>query len=106
MDILSEIRVARTDQVAHDKELRSLFLRLQEQIVDQLAGAELRVQSKTATFEEGGDDDAIYGHLFFGNGALSAAYRTREEDFEDARTGDSYGPTYTLRPIQIAPFNG
>jgi len=104
MDILSAIRSSRSDQAAQDKELRSLFLRLQEQIVDQLSGAELRVQSKTVVFEEGGDDDAIYGHLHFGDGALSAAYRTREEDFDDARNGESYDSTYTLRAIPDCPI--
>ena len=91
VDPLSDIRSVSSDQAAQETELRSLFLDLQERIGKSLSDREISIQSSTVVFEEGGDGNAIYGYLFYGHGQLSVAYRSREDDEEDARVGESYG---------------
>ena len=107
-DPLSAIQSLSSGHVAQEKELRSLFLQLEERIRASLSDSDVSVRSSIVVFEQGGDDDAIYGFLSYDNDKLSAAYRTREDDEEDAhygraRTGESYSPTYSLNGIQNCP---
>jgi hypothetical protein len=103
-DPLSDIHSVSSAQATQETELRSLFLHLQERIGMARSDGDISIKSSTVVFEEGGDGDAIYGYLFYDHGELSVAYRSREDDEEDARVGESYGPSYSVMPIERCSF--
>jgi hypothetical protein len=79
-----------------DGELRNAFAQLEETLSVATKGVDLCGTSDNRSLENYGDDEAIYGHLFFSGSVLQVAYRSTEEDVADASDGDRYEPTFSV----------
>lgn len=101
-DPISTLRGLSNENKARDEELRIGFKQLESSLVEASAGLEIRGKSKNCCLERYGDDEAIYGYLFFDSSGLRVAYRSTEDDMNDALNDSSNGypdPVYSVEDL-------
>jgi hypothetical protein len=104
-DPLSSIQSLSSVHDAQARELRSSFLQLQQRISALLSDADVHINSDTIVLEWYGEDEALYGHLNYSRGDLAVAYRTTEDDAQDAWDRNVLDdPIYSVRKIEDCSF--
>ncbi len=103
-DAIDKIRELGTKQHSSDNQLRNSFRELSEQIFQSLAGIELRASSESVSLEEYGDDEAVYGHLFYDGKTLAVAYRTTENDWVDTLSSEHHDRVYDVKYLDDCPI--
>jgi len=101
-DAISTLRGLANENRARDEELRLGFKQLESNLVEASGGLAIHGKSENCCLERYGDDEAIYGYLFFGSSGLQVAYRSTEEDMSDALDDSSAGnpdPVYSVQSL-------
>jgi hypothetical protein len=101
-DAISVLRGLSNENKARDEELRIGFKQLESSLVEASAGLEIRGKSENCCLERYGDDEAIYGYLFFDSSGLQVAYRSTEDDLSDAlddSVDDDPDPVYSVQSL-------
>lgn len=101
-DPISLLRGLSNENKARDEELRIGFKQLESNLAEASGGLEIRGQSENCCLERYGDDDAIYGYLFFDRSGLRVAYRSTEEDMSDVlddSPGGNSDPVYSVESL-------
>jgi hypothetical protein len=83
-DAISTLRGLSNENRARDEELRLGFKQLESNLVEASGGLAIHGKSENCCLERYGDDEAVYGYLFFNGSGLRVAYRSTEEDMNDA----------------------
>jgi hypothetical protein len=97
-DPINLLRGLRDQSRAKDQELRAGYKQLASHLEDASAGLEVTGASNNCSLERYGDDEAIYGYLFFDDTGLYVAYRSTEDDLAEASAVSS-DPTYSSESI-------
>jgi hypothetical protein len=102
-DAISTLRGLSNENRARDEELRLGFKQLESNLVEASGGLAIRGQSENCCLERYGDDEAIYGYLFFDSSGLRVAYRSTEDDMNDAWDDSSNrnpDPVYSVEDLE------
>lgn len=97
-DPISTLRGLCQDSKRRDDELRRSFSELEKTLAAATEGVDVRGRSDDCSLETC-DDEAVYGHLFFGRSVLKVAYRSTEDDLYDALNNDG-DPTFSVTKPQ------
>ena len=95
-DPINVLRGLRDESRARDEELRTRFKQLESHLTEASAGLEISGRSDNCSLERYGDDEAIYGYLFFDDTGLHVAYRSTEDDLVDS-SDDSSDLTFGIQ---------
>lgn len=101
-DAISILRGLSNENRARDEELRLGFKQLESNLVEASNGLAIRGKSENCCLERYGDDEAIYGYLFFDSTGLRVAYRSTEDDMNDVLDDSSNrnsDPVYSVEDL-------
>jgi len=101
-DAISTLRGLSNENRARDEELRVGFKQLEASLVEVSAGLEIHGKSENCRLERYGDDESMYGYLFFNSSGLRVAYRSTEDDWSDALDDSPNGdpdPVYSVESL-------
>jgi hypothetical protein len=101
-DATATLRGLSNEVKARDEELRIGFKQLESSLAEASGGLEICGKSENCCLERYGDDEAIYGYLFFDRFGLRVAYRSTEDDMSDIWDDPSHGnaePVYSVESL-------
>lgn len=99
-DVLGKIRSQMASLRMQRAGLRQAFVELSNNLAQVCEGITDHFSGENVTLVEN-PAEHVYGHFFFSNGELGVAYRSEDDDYADAQSGelDPYGPEYQVSTL-------
>ena len=98
-DPINVLRGLRDDSRARDEELRAGFKQLESHLTEASAGLGISGRSDNCSLERYGDDEGIYGYLFFEDIGLHVAWRSTEDDLVDS-SDERSDPKFEIQSLE------